>query len=127
MQKFWYFSILGFLQDSLYLGQFLAYIGPLYHFGILKVHWLLSIQIGKRIIKLLERLWSKTWEQKLLNNPLFGRLYTYYMICVCMNERPFSIWPTCAFFMPVGEKFWSEDRSFASRDLDFDYFVLWDH
>ena len=36
---------IGFLQDSLYLGQFLTNIGPLYHFGIVKV-CTLGIQIG---------------------------------------------------------------------------------
>ena len=73
---------MGFLQDSLYLGQFLAYIGPLYHFGIVKV-CILSKQIGKSIIIVLEMLWSKTWVQKLLHNPLFGRLYIYDL---CMYE-----------------------------------------
>ena len=67
------FSTLGFLQDSLYLGQFLAYIGPLYHFGIVKV-CTLSIQIDKRIIIVLEMLWNKTWVQKLLHNPLLSNL-----------------------------------------------------
>ena len=63
------YSIFEFLQDSLYLGQFLTYFGPLYHFGIVKV-CILSIQIGKIIISVLEMQWSKTWVQKLLHNPL---------------------------------------------------------
>ena len=32
-----HFSKLGFLHFLLYLGQFLGYMGPFYHFGILKV------------------------------------------------------------------------------------------
>ena len=49
LNKNCYFSTLGFLQDSLYLGHFLAYIDPIYHFGIVKV-CTLSIQIDKSII-----------------------------------------------------------------------------
>ena len=40
-----------------------------WYFGIVKV-CTLSIQICKRIIKVLEMEWSKTWVQKLLHNPL---------------------------------------------------------
>ena len=32
-----HFSKFGFLHFLLYLGQFLGYMGPFYHFGILKV------------------------------------------------------------------------------------------
>ena len=32
-----YFSKYGLLRFLLYLGQFLGYVGPFYHFGILKV------------------------------------------------------------------------------------------
>ena len=43
------FSKYKFLHYSLYLGQFLSYIGPIYHFGIVKV-CTLRILIGKSII-----------------------------------------------------------------------------
>ena len=44
-----YISKIDVLHYSLYLGQFLDYIDPLYHFGIVKV-CTLSMQIDKSII-----------------------------------------------------------------------------
>ena len=85
-----YLSTLGFLQDSLYLGQFLAYFGPLYHFGIVKV-CTLSTQIGKSIIIVLEMLWSKTFVSLLFTHPLY----------VCETNKFFALAQANEFFAVV--------------------------
>ena len=53
LNKNCYFSKLKFLHFLLYLGQFLSYTGPFYHFGILKASPL-SICILMRIITNIE-------------------------------------------------------------------------
>ena len=58
LNKKHYFLKFECLHYSLYLGQFLGYLDPLYNFGILKVLWL-RISNGFNGFLKLEELWSK--------------------------------------------------------------------